>query len=192
VEFRRPDYSGPLDIDAQLARASAGIHLHTLYPRMILEHARGLGRPIPTGRFFAKKDRCSMRELLAFLPMAAGIIYPDVPVREGLRRLGRLSHHALVASPAGRRIFDGAHDDVAAYLRRVPEGVRASGNHARASIVVADGRAILSIDDYSSFVEGAIGAIEAAIDDAGAKGAVRVRRRGDRAWDLEIRWTDAG
>ena len=189
-EFVERDYAAPLDIAAVLARVPADATLRAFYPRAIIEHARRIGRPLPVERFFFEKDTCSLRDVVELLPLAASVLHPDVPVREGLRRIGRLSHEAMLSSPVGRVLFGVVRKHVPSYLKMVPMGVRRSGSHARAGVEIVDKRtAVVSLDEYRSYVEGAIGAIEAALEDAGVSPTVKVRTRAVDAFDLLITWT---
>ncbi|HEY4222518.1 MAG TPA: hypothetical protein VGO62_14280 [Myxococcota bacterium] len=180
-EFLPIDFSAPLDVEEVIARVPVDVRLSAVFAKKIIEYCRRVGRPVPVERFF-HEDTVSMPEMLRFLALAARVLHPEAPLREGLRRIGRLSYATAT------RHFPTTYFDLDGYLRLIPDVVARAGNHARTSIVVAERRAVLSVDDYRSFREGAMGTIEAALDSLGAIPTLRMRDRGQDAFDLEICW----
>src|SRR5205823_5443622 len=130
---------------------------NAIFGKKIIEHCRSIGKPLPAERFF-DEDTVSMREMLRFLTLAAQVLHPEVPRREALRRIGRLSHATAVRS------FPTTYFDLHSYLQQVPARVARARDHAQTSIVVEERRAVLSVDNYCSFREGAMGTIEAALE----------------------------
>ena len=130
-----------------------------------------------------------VREFALLLVEAATRFYPNVRLREGLRRIGKVGPVALLSSTLGKVTLgaaEGVHAAVTAIAKTYSINVRPS----RCEVLQASERSlVVSMDDVPHFLDcHHVGVFEGALEYAGASGEVRIHRRGDRAADLLLRW----
>jgi len=119
TEFRRPDFSKPLDLEARLAGVpddaqTKGIIFHSALKAVKAKTGASLGR----GNY-AAFSTYQVRELLEVLVEAVGVLYPELPPREGLRRFGQRIFVDLRDSTAGAFLFSVAGRDIFSAIKLV-------------------------------------------------------------------------
>ncbi len=188
-EFRVPDFSAPLDTRARIATAPEdgwvrGMFFHEIASRA----ATRLGRPVARERYVGFKAY-PLREYLHLLVEAAGILHPDAPIREGLRRIGHLAYPTFAASTVGGILFSVAGDFVGA-LRLASQAFRVAVHPGRVEIRRVEGKgAIAELRSMYSFAEAyQVGVFEGAMTAFGVTGDVRVRVLSVSEVDLRLTW----
>ena len=109
--FRAPDFARPFDLSAYLANTPDDATCKGLFFQDVIKAVQSAGRaaaaqrlPQLSRRYVAFSDY-SLREHMELTTQVAGILYPDVPTREGLRRLGWLVFPGFAESLVGKVIF---------------------------------------------------------------------------------------
>ena len=103
--FVVPDWKAPLDVPAYVAGIPATAHIKGVFPAAVVEATKkkhvSLVNARPKYHPFADVP---LREYVPMLAEAAAGLFPDLPPREGLRKLGRASLDAFEKSMFGRII----------------------------------------------------------------------------------------
>src|SRR5262245_30888699 len=113
-EFVSPDFTGDLDLSRYLAIVPEDESTKDMYFIGILEavnkSAPGRETQLTEGlenRRFVPFQDYPMRDRMRFWVNAAKALYPRVPTREGLRRLGWLAFPSMKAQFVGKVVFGG-------------------------------------------------------------------------------------
>jgi uncharacterized protein (TIGR02265 family) len=138
-DFLTPDFAGALDPEPYLAVMPPDETCKGLYFTGVIDVVRRLapGRDIDlfegmqNRRFIAFRDYL-LREHMVLTLNAVRLLYPRIPSREGMRRLGWLAFPSMVDSMIGRVVFG--------VLGRNPDSVMAAGPRA-VDLSIKSGRA---------------------------------------------------
>ena len=153
----------------------------------MVEDAKKRG-PLPRDRY-VPFNLYPLREHARLLVDSCHALFPALPLREALRKLGRGAQGAFVASTLGKVTLgaaEGVHDVVAAFAK----GYELNLQPGRARVVESGARyLVVSLDDVHYFIDSHhIGAFEGALGRAGVRGRVRIAPRGRVAADLLLDW----
>ncbi|MEM7608108.1 MAG: DUF2378 family protein [Myxococcota bacterium] len=131
VELVRPNFRAAFDPAQHLESVPTGGKVIGLYFRDVIDALLGAA---PTNPRLAELvavpykpfRRYSISDWLELLALAAAEAHPDVPLREGLRRIGRSAYEAFIATMLGRTIFGIAGRDIDAAFKLGPKGFAAA------------------------------------------------------------------
>lgn len=189
-DFVEPPWAAPLDVTRALASipeqaAIAGMFFMALSDGAERRQVRlAFSRPryLPFGFY-------PVREFAPLLVEAAERFYPTLPVRQGLRLIGRVGPKALLSSMLGK-VTLGAAEGVQASVTAVAKTYAINIRPARCEVVHSgEGSMVVSLDSVPYFLDcHHVGVFEGCLEYAGAQGEVRMYPRGERAADLLIRW----
>ncbi|UJR85212.1 Hypothetical protein I5071_72920 [Sandaracinus amylolyticus] len=186
--FVVPDLEAPIDLESRLARCPVA-EVKGLFFEPIAERTRRIGKPVGRARYLAFRGY-PLTEWLAFLAAASHALYPTLPPREGLRRVGWGAYDGFVQSTVGAVLFGlaGKSPELAVPLvGRAYELVRAHG--VVRILEHGPGRAVFSYRDFWDWPDAwHLGVLEGALRVFRLRGDVRVRVHGERDADLELRW----
>lgn len=187
--FVRPDLSRPIDLAAQKKLVQPGGTVKGMQLSAIVEECRRRGRPLESRRYVAFRDYPG-EELLELLVRAAERVYPDVPPREGLRRLGRVAYPTLRESLVGRVVFGAVGRDIHAVWRLVSKGYELSNNSGTATLLeLTETEAVLRLEGMYSFVDAwHVGIVEGAVEIYGFVPEVLVHLTTPTSADFWVRW----
>ena len=102
--FSDYDFSAPLD-EEELLNTARPFTVKGIALRSLSKEAEAQGRPLPgVPSYVAFKDYPT-REHLALLFRTAHHLYPELPIREAMRRLGHRVYGSLLESMVGRALF---------------------------------------------------------------------------------------
>jgi uncharacterized protein (TIGR02265 family) len=186
-----PPWSAPLDAATVLRAVPETATVAGLFLEPLAEAARREGKPLPSAR-----DRYTpfrfypLREHASLLIEACARLYPNLPLRQALRKLGRGAPQALLTSTLGKVVLAsavGPDEIIAAMVKAYPINVRPS----RLQIVeLAAGRAIVRVEEMHYFLDSHhIGAFEGVISYAGRRGTVKICSYSPVSADLLCTWT---
>jgi uncharacterized protein (TIGR02265 family) len=188
--FVEPPWSAPLDAPRAIAAMPEEAKIAGMFFMALSAGAerRQVQLAFPRPRYL-KFGFYPVKEFARVLVEAATRFYPDVSIRQGLRLLGRVGPAALLSSTLGKVTLgaaEGVHAAVTAIANTYSINVRPS----RSQVVRALPRSmVVSLDDVPHFLDcHHVGVFEGALEYAGARGEVRIHRRGDRAADLWLSW----
>jgi uncharacterized protein (TIGR02265 family) len=118
-DFVAPDWAAPLDLAKRLAAVPSDVQVKGLFFRTALREAKAHGNAVLGRQKYAALTNYPAAELMRVLTECAKLAYPDVPPREGLRRLGHEVFPAIKENPAGRLLFSVAGNNFAAAVKLV-------------------------------------------------------------------------
>jgi uncharacterized protein (TIGR02265 family) len=192
--FHQPDVLAPLELDARLSGIPKDANVKGMFLSSLVDHVEArTGERIGRKRYVAFVSY-PLAELLELLPKAAELVHPNLPVREGMRRLGQAAYPTFADSTLGRVLMSIAGSDPRAALHLAPRAYRLVGNTGEARVVdVDDCTSILELRGVWSFPDAYnVGVHEGALEAFGQDGEVRVRVHSISDVDLEIRWWAKG
>ena len=103
--FTRPDYSTPFDFEARTKGLTPERTIKGFLLQGMLNTAKEAGRPLPGERKYVAFKDYSALDGAKLTVEVAGHLHPEVPIQEGLRRMGRRGLHFLSDSMLGRVIL---------------------------------------------------------------------------------------
>lgn len=103
--FELPRWDAPYDVESDIDAAPADATVRGMFFDFVLDRVRK-----ETGQSIDDQSRIAfgkypMREYLKLLTRGASVLYPGVPLREGLRRLGFTTYNEFFETMIGRAIF---------------------------------------------------------------------------------------
>jgi uncharacterized protein (TIGR02265 family) len=189
--FEKPDFLAPLDLEAFILACPADAQIKGLFFNSLIglakRHSPG-DAPLLASKIAFKNYPAA--EWAQVAHDCARATFPDQPIREGLRRVGRAAYPAFRTSMVGRAILSLAVGDLKAALRLVPRaygvvGTKAEGRHVDVSPTcsIIELRQCWDLADCHE-----VGVFEGVMNAYGAKGEVSVRRLSLGDVDLKISW----
>jgi len=188
--FIEPDWNAPLDAEAVIRSIPEAATVAGMYLSPVAKTATARGKRLPSARdsypifkFFP------MREHVRLLVEACEVVYPELSLRRGLRKLGRGAPGALLQSTLGRVTVGSAAgvDVLTAMCKTYPvnlpschvEVVESSANHL-----------IASFRNFYYFLDcHHVGVLEGGMRHTGIDGQVLIKVLGPRDADMLCRWT---
>jgi uncharacterized protein (TIGR02265 family) len=137
--FRRPDFGRDLDPEPYLARLPADAYCKGMFFHDVLKLVERAGTPearqiladVPRRRYLPFKDY-PLREHMELTARIAPVLHPNVPTREGMRRLGWIAYPAFAESMVGRVVFGIFGDDLDLIFEHGPKSFGVSLTRGRA------------------------------------------------------------
>lgn len=188
--FRSPDMSGPLNVPARLKACPLAAETRGMFFLDALAAMKNAGGDISGFPRFQSFRMYPQRSFLEIAPVAAAAAFPDLPPKEGLRRLGQRAYPTFGESIAGRVMFGVLGHDLAAVLRLVPRGYAAVVSHASAELIDEAPRAItVRLNNVHTFLDCyQVGVFEGAIVACREVGEVFARFDSQTTGDFHIMW----
>ena len=190
TRFVEPPWTAPLDVDAVLRALPSTATISGMFIAPLVQEAKRLGVTLPSARERYVAFRFyPLIEHVQVLVETCQRVYPGVPLRQALRKLGRGAPTALVASTLGKVVFAaaaGAHDVIDAMAKAYPLNARPS----RVTVLERGAqRAVVCLEEVHYFADSHhVGAFEGALKYAGVRGKVLISPRGKAAVDLLLEW----
>ncbi len=184
----------PLELDARLQALPRAATVKGMFLSNIADLVEQRSGQRPGRKRYVAFTNYPLSEMIELLPQAAKLAYPGLPVREGMRRLGRLAYPTFSSSTIGRVVMSIAGDDPRSALHVAPKAYRLVGNTGTARVVdTGDGEAILELRGVWGWPESYnVGVHEGALDALGVDGEVLVRIHSLCDADLLVRWRPHG
>jgi uncharacterized protein (TIGR02265 family) len=185
-----PPWSQPLDGDAAVRAVPADATMTGLFLDAVAGIAREQRIALKSARpRYVQFQPYPLREHCELLVEAARALFSDVPLRQGLRKLGRGAPHALVRSTIGRVVFasaEGPLDIIRAMAKSYSMHMRPSSLEVEAEGPRA---AVVRVHDVHNFLDSHnIGVFEGVLKYAGVKGTVKIRPYTRTSADLLCVW----
>ncbi len=188
--YLEPVWEAPIDLVAHRALAPRDGKVKGMFFRRIIAETRAVtGRPITTRPFFAFSDY-PLADWLTLLHDAALFAHPRLPVRAGLRRLGRAMVPAFAESMLGKVVYSVAGDSLMRALPLTPRVWSVISNHGTAEVrELRQGRVIICLRNVWDFLDSfQLGSIEGGMAFFGVDAAVKVAMLGPCEADFEVTW----
>lgn len=168
--FVEPPWHAPLDLAGSLRQIPDSATVSGMFLEPLVEVARSKGYTLRAARDRYVPFRFyPMREHAQLLVETCERIYPELPLRQGLRKLGRGAPHALLRSTLGKITIgsaSGVIDVLNAMARAYPLNVHPARVEVREA---SEGRAVVRIEQLHYFLDSHhVGAFESVLRFAGA------------------------
>jgi uncharacterized protein (TIGR02265 family) len=190
TQFVEPSWNAPLDAEAEFQAIPATATISGMFIAPLVMEAKRLGVHLPSARDrYVPFKFYPLVEHAKVLVETCERIYPTIPLRQALRKLGRGAPKALVGSTLGKVVFasvEGPHQVVDAMAKAYPLNARPS----RVEVLQRSaGRAVVRLEQVHYFADSHhVGAFEGVLRYAGAEGRVSIASRGRAAVDLLLEW----
>jgi uncharacterized protein (TIGR02265 family) len=191
--FAVPDWNGPLDAEAQIAHAPEDGVIKGLFYQDILNTCAAMQASIaPTRPRYLPFIDYPLREYMALLVQASAALHPREPLRNGLRRLGRLAYPTLAGTLIGRAIFGIAGHNFGTILSLASRAYSVSLKPGDVDLVErSEGRGIVHLRNLWNFPDSyQVGVFEGALIAVGVRGKVLVRTHSPCDVDFEVTWEE--
>jgi uncharacterized protein (TIGR02265 family) len=188
--FGPPDWDAAIDVEGRLAGAPEDGWVRGMFFQGLVDFVRSkTGKTVGRERYLAFKTY-PLREYIALLATLASAAFPDVPAREGLRRLGHRAYPNLMSSTFGRVLFSVAANDFGEALRLVGRVYRMVANPGRVLVArLEPGLALLELRHMWTFADAyQVGVFEGGMRTYRREGEVEVRVKSLSEVDLWLRW----
>jgi uncharacterized protein (TIGR02265 family) len=188
--FVRPDISAPIDVAAQKRLVQPGATVKGMQLAALVAECKRRGAPIAGRRYIPFRDYPG-EEIVDLLALAAERAWPDVPRREGLRRLGRVAYPTLRESLVGRVVFGALGRDIKAIWRLVSKGYALSNNSGTATVLeLGEDEVVLRLEGMYSWIDAwHVGIIEGGVGIYDLVPDVMIDKTGPTSADFWVRWT---
>jgi uncharacterized protein (TIGR02265 family) len=192
-----PDFSKHFDLSAYLANTPLDATCKGLFFQDVLKAVRSAQRPVSAARlpqlerrYLAFSDY-PLREHMELTTQVASILYPDVPMREGLRRLGWLVFPGFADSLVGKVIFTIFGHELDRVYELGPRSFPVSMSRGRAETQrVGDGHWRVTFREIFGFLDCYyVGVLEGPIRRTGKKADVRLRADTLSDGVMDVRWS---
>lgn len=187
LEFSEPNPHAPLNVRELIAKTPRSAEARGVFFNFIVDELARAGHEEPRRLAFKMYP---ISELMELSVRGAALLHPQVPVREGLRRLGRLSYSSLVSTTAGSVLFSVAGIDFRIALTLGSKAYALSRNHGSCEVVDLHKHwARIALRGIYNFVDASqVGVFEGAMEAYRVQGTVRVRPLDEHSADLLIKW----
>ena len=193
--FVDPDWQAPLDAEAQIAQTPEIGALKGLFYQDILDTCAAMeARVSPARPRYLPFIDYPLREYMDLLVQAAGALHPREPLRNGLRRIGRLAYPTLAGTLIGRAIFGIAGRNFGTVLSLASRAYSVSLKPGDVELVErSEGRGVVHLRNLWNFPDSyQVGVFEGALIAVGVRGKVLVRVLSRCDADFEVTWDDKG
>jgi uncharacterized protein (TIGR02265 family) len=129
-------------------------------------------------------------DLMRILAGTAGAVYPELPLGEGLRRLGRTGYEALLESQVGKVIFGIFGRNFESVVKTGARGWAVSINFGKVDVeVVGPNHVRYHFENLPGFLETyQVGIVEGAMNVCGVRGEIGVHLKDLANGSFDIRW----
>jgi uncharacterized protein (TIGR02265 family) len=197
VTFVRPSFQGDLDHESYLARVPDDALCKGMFFQDILDAARKVSpdaaeqllAELPRRRYVAFRDY-PLREQMVLSAHAVKVLFPGVPSREGMRRLGWMAFPTFMDSMVGRVLFGVLGRDLDRMFEVGPKAFALSLTRGRAKCTrLAHGHWRYEMTDFFDYLDVYyIGVLEGPIRHLGHTPDVRLHLRSPTEATMDIRW----
>lgn len=137
VRFVTPDFAASLDVEGAIHRCPSAATAKGMFFSRAVELGRRaapsreheIWKGVSQKRWLPFLDY-PLREQMRVLANVAPLRFPDVPLREGLRRIGQTTYGTFSESMAGRVLFGAVGRKVESILALGPKAITLSVSHA--------------------------------------------------------------
>ena len=171
-----PPWRSPLDVEAYLRAIPSGATMTGMFLEGTAKLARDKGYTIAAARpRYTSFQTYPLNEHCQVLVEVARTLYPAVPLREGLRRIGRGAPYVLMRSTVGRVVLGAAEGPVSIFEAMA----RSYSLHMRPSVLavepVGTNAVVIRLSEIYNFLDcHNVGVFEGVLQYAGVDGSVRI------------------
>ncbi|AKF07675.1 DUF2378 family protein [Sandaracinus amylolyticus] len=188
--FADPPWNAPLDAQAAIRAIPESSTIAGMYLEPLVREARRLGRALPSARQrYVAFQFYPLREHVTVLVEGTQALFPELSMREALRKLGRGAPRALVQTTLGKIVL-GTAEGVLQSLDAIAKTYNTNIKPAHAEIVEsAPQAAVVRLERVPFLLDSHhVGVLEGAMSYAGVRGTVKIRMRAADAADFLCEW----
>jgi uncharacterized protein (TIGR02265 family) len=182
--------NAPLVRELEIAKIPQAATISGMFLMPMAEEAERRGRPLPSARpRYTRFNFYPLREHVQLMFEAAAALFPDVPPRKAMRKLGRGAAPALLQSMLGRVVLATAVSPLDA-LEAMAKAYGINLRPGDAKVVEhAPGAAILELREIHYLLDSNhVGAMEGLLRPLGLKPEVRIHELGPGHAELLVTW----
>jgi uncharacterized protein (TIGR02265 family) len=188
--FVSPSWDAPIDVPTHVNATPEGATIKGMFPAGIVAACELVG-PRPKhahARYLAFADY-PLREYALLLVEAARVLHPRLPLRSGLRKIGRASQPTFERSMVGKVIFGAMHDVPTALDALVKAYGVAMPSAAVEVREVAEGRALVHLGGVTTFLDSHhVGVFEGIVRSVGLRAEISVKLSSISAGEFLLEW----
>ena len=188
--FREPPWNAPLDIEREIECIPASAQVRGMFILPVLQEAKRAKISMQRMRDrYLPFQFYPLREHARLLADTAAAVYPKLPMRQALRKLGRGAPYAFSGSTLGRVLLQAAQGplEVASALAK---GYELTLDPGRAIVEERGPSCVdVSLEEVHYFVDSHhVGAFEGALKFANTRGHVKLHRISAAQAVLRLTW----
>ena len=188
--FAPPDFSAPLDLAGHLAKLGAHAAVKGTVAATVVDAVNAAGRPPITSKRFMPFRDYPMAEVLELQVAGATALYPGLPIREGLRRLGADGFASFMKTLLGRVMYGVFGNTVSSVFRVANKGFEVMQNTGTVRTIIVDDNAVKLVfaSTYTFLDSHHVGIVEGALAACGRTGVVGVKLESPTDGEIYAAW----
>ncbi len=187
--FVAPDFHAPLNPEDYVARVPASARIKGMMMAAVRRPLSPRQRADFPQTYIAFKDY-PLVDHLRLLAKVAERLYPTLPLRSGLRRIGQQVFGTFAASLAGRVLLSMVGNDIEAAIHATDRAYQMSANTGRVHVLdYQSGIAHLRLEGIYNFIDCYhVGILEGGLTQLGVNPTVLWRPIASGCGEFEVRW----
>lgn len=184
--FVEPPWDVELDPQLYFDDTPSEALVKGMYPKGLIDQLNARGTPAEGyGRFRAFKDY-PLVDYMRLEVDAARLMFPDVSLREGLRRVGWTAYPILRESLIGKVIFGAFGDSVGGIVKLASKAYRSSLTMGHAeTLEQGEGHAIVRLSQMYNFADSyQVGVFEGVLRHQEREGGVLIKA--EQRWQVDV------
>lgn len=187
--FAFPDWSAPFDLQEHLRSVPADATVKGMFLSSTVEAVRDSGGGLLTSEKFTAFRDYPLSRTLELLVEGAPLVYPDLPLRDGMRRLARPAFPVFAGSLVGRAVFAAVGRDPRSVLGLASRAWRHATNTGKLESEPQDeNTTLVRVCEFHLTEAVAVGIAEGVLEACGRRGRVARRMQSPTEGDFLIRW----
>jgi uncharacterized protein (TIGR02265 family) len=188
------DWSAPLDVAGQLTTLPRDGWIRGVFPDALVKQLRARGVDPGAHGHYHVLSKYALADYMDTIVFCAGQLFPELPLRQAVRLVGRFIYPAFFDSMVGKAIFAVAGRSYRRAVEVAPKAYHEVGISPGSARIVAlrEGYAYVELRSVWPLTEAyQPGIWEGALEAFGAVGTVRTKIHSACDIDLEVVWTGA-
>ena len=189
-EFAEPPWRKELDAAQELQLVPPAAKISGMFLMPLVNELKRIEPDLPAAKQrYVAFNFYPLRDHVELLIETARRVFPDRPLRQALRALGRGAPNAFTASTLGRVVL-GSTEGVEARLAAIAKGYELNMRPGKGAIIESAARRIVvRLEAVHYFLDcHHVGVFEGTIKQAGVAGRVLYAQRGTATADFAIEW----
>ena len=189
MQFRDPPWDAPLDAAQEIENIPTSALIRGMFILPVLQEAKRAGATLSKRERYVPFQFYPLREHAQLMVEAGPVVFPQLSLRQALRRFGRGAPHAFVSSTLGRVVLQSAQG-VTDVVNALAKGYELNMKPGLVHVDQPRPRVLdVTLEQVYFFVDSHhVGAFEGALHYAGTHGKVRVHRIDSSTTVLRIEW----
>lgn len=189
LEFHDPPWDAPLDAAREIESIPSSALIRGMFIIPVIQEAKRSGTSVSKRDRYVPFQFYPLREHAQVMVEASAVVFPQLSLRQALRRFGRGAPHAFVSSTLGRVVLQPAQG-VNEVVTALAKGYELNMKPGRVYVDQPRPRVLdVTLEQVYFFADSHhVGAFEGALHFAGTRGKIRVHRIDASITVLRIEW----